>query len=415
MFKKNSICQLIKNVKDLISSASFKEKYCLEKTAFTRNRKLSFQDIMYFVLSMPQKSLTTELDLFFDKKGISISKQAFSKARYKISPHAFEDIFHLSTDLFRFTNHTKTWEGYRVFAIDGSEIALDHNKNNKTEFGLKGGNQHAYPCARLTAFYDVTNDLIVDAVFTGISVGEREHAHRLLSSEALINGKGYKNLILFDRGYPSRELIYELEDKGLFYLIRCTHSFLACVNECPDGEHIVSDIHKGRTVSLRVIKATSGEEPHILVSNLLERHQDMCYHQDLYHKRWSIETKYGELKTRARLENFSGKNPQAIRQELYAALFISNLSALIKSSAESEIREELNSGKHKYQLNRSYIIGAVSRYVRCLKNMRCYKDKLQQLIQRVKNIRSIIRPDRHFKRKVSHHGITNGFCIRINL
>lgn len=68
MFKKNSICKLIKNVKDLIASASFKEKHCLEKTAFTRNRKLSFQDIMYFVLSMPQKSLTTELDLFFDKK-----------------------------------------------------------------------------------------------------------------------------------------------------------------------------------------------------------------------------------------------------------------------------------------------------------------------------------------------------------
>jgi hypothetical protein len=82
MFKKNSICTLIKNVKDLIASASFKEKHCLEKTAFTRNRKLSFQDIMYFVLSMPQKSLTTELDLFFDKKNFSISKQAFSKARY---------------------------------------------------------------------------------------------------------------------------------------------------------------------------------------------------------------------------------------------------------------------------------------------------------------------------------------------
>ncbi len=177
----------------------------------------------------------------------------------------------------------------------------------------------------------------MDAVFTGISVGEREHANKLLSSEALINGKGYKNLILFDRGYPSRELIYELEDKGFFYLIRCTHSFLSCVNESPDGEHSVSDIHKGRTVSLRVIKDTSGEEPHILVSNLFEEHQDMHYHQYLYHKRWSIETKYGELKTRVRLENFSGKNPQAIRQELYAALFISNLSALIKSSAENEI------------------------------------------------------------------------------
>lgn len=415
MFKKNSICQLIKNVKDLISSTPFKEKYCLEKTAFTRNRKLSFQDIMYFVLSRPQKSLATELELFFDKKRGSVSKQAFSKARYKISPLAFEDIFNLSADLFRFTNHPKTWDGYRIFAVDGSEIAVAHNKNNETEFGLKGGNQHSYPSARLTVLYDVANDLIVDAVFTGISVGEREHAHRLLSSKALVNGKGYKNLILFDRGYPSRELIYELEDKGFFYLIRCTHSFLSCVNECPDGDHIVSDVHKGRTVSLRVIKDTSGEEPHILVSNLFGGHQGMRYHQDLYHKRWSIETKYGELKTRIRLENFSGKKPQAIQQDLYAALFISNLSALLKASAENDIREELSSGRHKYQLNRSYIIGAVSRYVRCLINIRCYKAKLQQLIQRIKNIKSIIRSDRHFKRKVSHHGITNGFCIRVNL
>lgn len=415
MFRKNSICQLIKNVKNLIASASFKEKHCLEETAFTRNRKLSFQDIMYFVLSMPQKSLTTELDLFFGEKNISISKQAFSKARYKISPLAFEDIFNLSTDLSRFTNRPRTWDGYRIFAVDGSEIAVDHNKNNETEFGLKGGSQHSYPSARLTALYDVTNDLIVDAVFTGISVGEREHARRLLSSGALTNGKGYKNLILFDRGYPSRELIYELEDKGFFYLIRCTHSFLSCVNECPDGDYTVSDTHKGRTVSLRVIKDTSGEEPHILVSNLFGGHQDMRYHQNLYHKRWAIETKYGELKTRARLENFSGKNPQAIRQDLYAALFISNLSALIKSSAEDEIREELNSGRHKYQLNRSHIIGAVSRYVRSLINIRCYKDKLQRLIQHAKNVKSVIRPDRHFKRKAGHHGITNGFCIRVNL
>ncbi len=132
MFKKNSICLLIKNVKSLIASASFKEKRCLKNTAFTRNRKLSFQNIMYFVLSMPQKPLTTELEIFFGDKRLSVSKQAFSKARYKISPLAFKDIFKLSTDLFQFTNHPKTWDGYRVFAVDGSEIAVAHNKNNVT-------------------------------------------------------------------------------------------------------------------------------------------------------------------------------------------------------------------------------------------------------------------------------------------
>lgn len=56
--------------------------------------------------------------------------------------------------------------------------------------------------ARLSALYDITNDLIVDIQFTGISAGEREHAHRLLSSKALTNSNKYKNLIRFDRGYP---------------------------------------------------------------------------------------------------------------------------------------------------------------------------------------------------------------------
>ena len=91
MFRKNSICRLIKNVKDLIASDPFKEKHCLEKTAFTRNRKISFQDIIYFILALPRKSLPTELDLFFEKRGYSVSKQAFSKARYKIKFYITKD------------------------------------------------------------------------------------------------------------------------------------------------------------------------------------------------------------------------------------------------------------------------------------------------------------------------------------
>lgn len=415
MYNKNNICKLIKNVKTLIASDEFKTKHCLEKNAFTRNRKLSFQDIIYFILGLPRKSLPTELDLFFEKQGYSVSKQAFSKARYKISPQAFEDIFHMSTDIFQFARQPKTWDGYRIFAVDGSDIAVDHNKNNAVEFGLKTNNHSSYPMARLSALYDITNDLIVDVQFTGISVGEREHAHRLLSSKALTDSKKYKNLIIFDRGYPSRALIHELEDKGFFYLIRCSHSFLSCVNECLDGDHTVLDLYKGRTTQIRVIKDTSGEESRIFVSNLFGDAQNTKYHQNLYHRRWEIETKYGELKTRMRLENFSGKNPQAIRQDLYAALFISNLSSLIKSSAEDEIEEELTNANHQYQLNRSFIIGKVCQYVRTLVIMPNYKKKFAMLITRIQKMRSIIRPDRHFKRISGHHGTTNGFYIRVNL
>lgn len=416
MLNKNNIYTLIKKVKNLIASDEFKAKHSLEQNAFTRNRKLSFQDIIYFILGLPRKSLPTELDLFFEEQGFSVSKQAFSKARYKISSQAFEDIFDMTTNIFEFTKQPRTYDGYRIFAIDGSDIAVDRNKNNTAEFGLKTNNHSSYPMARLSALYDITNDLIVDVQFTGISVGEREHAHRLLSSKALdIANRKYKNLIIFDRGYPSRALIHELEDKGLFYLIRCSHSFLACVNECPDGDHIVVDTFKDRTTKLRVIKDTTCDESRIYVSNLFGDNQDAKYHQNLYHRRWDIETKYGELKTRMHLENFSGKNPLAIRQDLYAALFISNLSSLIKSIAEAEIEDELTDNEHQYQLNRSFIIGKVCQYVKSLSAFSYPKKKLIMLISRIKSMRSIVRPDRHFKRISGHHGTTNGFYIRVNI
>lgn len=321
----------------------------------------------------------------------------------------------MSTDIFQFARQSKTLDGYRVFAIDGSDIAVDHNKNNAAEFGVKTNNHSSYSMARLSVLYDITNDLIVDVQFTGISVGEREHAHRLLSSKALTVNKKYKDLIIFDRGYPSRALIHELEDKGIAYLIRCSHSFLSCVNECLDGDHIVVDTYKDRSTKIRVIKDTTGDEPRIFVSNLFDAAQDTNYHQDLYHKRWEIETKYGELKTHMRLENFSGKNPQAIRQDLYAALFISNLSALIKSFAETDIEEELTNNKHQYQLNRSFIIGKVCQYIKHLSFFSTPMKEFTALIIRIQTVRSIIRPERHFKRTSGHHGTTNGFYIRVNI
>lgn len=179
--------------------------------------------------------------------------------------------------------------------------------------------------------------------------------------------------------------------------------------------HIVIDTFEGRSTKLRVIKDTSGNEPRIYVSNLFGDTQDAEYHQYLYHTRWEIETKYGELKTRMRLENFSGKNPLAIRQDLYAALFISNLSSLIKSFAEAEIQDELSDDEHQYQLNRSFIIGKVCQYVKQLSLSSASKKKLSLLISRIQSMKSIIRTGRHFKRLSGHHGTTNGFYIRVNI
>ena len=71
------------------------------------------------------------------------------------------------------------------------------------------------------------------------------------------------------------------------------------------------DYHQNRSTKLRVIKETVDDTPYILLSNLFGTHQNKEYHYHLYQKRWEVETKYGELKTHMRVENFSGRNPKS--------------------------------------------------------------------------------------------------------
>ena len=79
MINKNNIYILIKNAKNLIASDEFRVKHSLKQNAFTRNRKLSFQDIIYFILGFPRKSLSTELDFFVKNMNTLFLNKLFLK------------------------------------------------------------------------------------------------------------------------------------------------------------------------------------------------------------------------------------------------------------------------------------------------------------------------------------------------
>ncbi|MCD7819220.1 MAG: hypothetical protein LUH07_09250 [Lachnospiraceae bacterium] len=65
-----------------------------------------------------------------------VSKQAVSKARQGISPALFQDLFNLSVELFyKNIDSRKVWNGYRIFAIDGSKFELPNSKSNFEFFG----------------------------------------------------------------------------------------------------------------------------------------------------------------------------------------------------------------------------------------------------------------------------------------
>ena len=65
-----------------------------------------------------------------------VSKQALSKARQFINPSLFKELYYLSVDLFyKQIPSRKLWNGYHLFAVDGSRIELPNSQSTFDFFG----------------------------------------------------------------------------------------------------------------------------------------------------------------------------------------------------------------------------------------------------------------------------------------
>ena len=86
---------------------------------FTRERKLSFEQVLKFVLSMTGKSLRGELMEYFNLKTSMPTVSAFVQQRDKVDHRAFEALFHTLT---KAVDEQALFKGYRLIAVDGSDL-----------------------------------------------------------------------------------------------------------------------------------------------------------------------------------------------------------------------------------------------------------------------------------------------------
>jgi hypothetical protein len=89
---------------------------------------MPFKLLIYFLLSMIKESSQNALERYFRKLGEKtwMSQQAFSIARQNIKWEALLELFELTVNE-SYRQEIKRWNGYRVFAIDGSKIALPND------------------------------------------------------------------------------------------------------------------------------------------------------------------------------------------------------------------------------------------------------------------------------------------------
>ena len=118
-----------------LKESRFKPQY------FTRKRILPFQDLLKYLLSMHKTSSQSALNNFLERKGLTMSQQALSKARSKFDHTPFLKLFKGVRDAFYSTKYIPTLQKFHdkfLIAIDGSETPLPNLPALLKKFGGTG-------------------------------------------------------------------------------------------------------------------------------------------------------------------------------------------------------------------------------------------------------------------------------------
>ena len=240
-------------------------------------------------------------------------------------------------------NSSYLWHGMSVIAFDGSKYDLPATEEIRKEFDPHSGFHYEgrghFPQCLVTTAYDVFRRLPIARSVVSIHGSEREQA------QALLPYIPSRSVLLFDRGYPSFELISYLREyhKRGHFLFRCpAESTFPAVQKfvrsgrqedyiaiAPSNKYVQGLTARQRKkvmgIQLRMIRLVSPEGTiSVLLTNLLDK---ACFSKeeiiDLYFRRWAIEDHYRNEKVVLEIEKFHGKTPNSIRQELFAVVIMS--------------------------------------------------------------------------------------------
>jgi hypothetical protein len=335
---------------------------------FTRIRKLPLPKLIAFILSLTASGKSKGVDIksgdFFKdslRSGLwpdaeAVHRSALTRARKKVCWTIFRDLLPDAVDLAYSLfprDPSYLWHGMTVIAFDGSKYDLPATPEIRKEFDPQSGFEHEgrghYPQCLVTTAYDVFRRLPVARSIVSYHGSEREEAQGLLPFIAP------RSVLLFDRGYPSYELIRYLREKHKsgYYVFRCpaqstfpaVEAFVRSglpedfISITPSNNFLKGLSGKQRKrakgIQLRVIRLVSPDGTvSVLLTNLLNQstfsREEII---DLYFRRWAIEDHYRSEKVVLEIEQFHGKTPNSIRQELFGIVIMSVIARTLMAMA----------------------------------------------------------------------------------
>jgi hypothetical protein len=376
---------LIAQLRPALVAPAFWGRHRRRPTDFTRECVLTFPVLMLLLLQKSVKSLQTHAQEFFRQlsqgvAGPSLSAGAVTHARAKLRPSAFVELNQGVLHTVYGPAHAglvQRWHGHRLLGVDSSLVRLPSHAAVGEKFGwVQGANQHGlqerYPQGRVSVFYDVLNEVALEARLAAATVAETELAHQHLAAVQP------EDVLLNDRGYTGYRWLVAVRAAQAQFVSRCSRGSFAAVQrlfarDAADVSRVVTlaappEVRaecRARgwpltlTVRLITVRLESGELEVLATSLLDATTYPTAAFGPVYWQRWGHETYYGRLKGRLDLEHCSGQTVAAVEQDFHATVLLSNVESVVIGPAQAQLAVRTAGRRQPAQVNRAVSVHAL--------------------------------------------------------
>lgn len=355
---------------------------------FTRNRKISLQNLMEFYICLESGNLQHELLKYFYFRSGTATVSAFHQQRSKLKPEAFLYL------LKQFNSHfcQETYHGtYRLIACDGSQFNIPLNeKDTDSYYPPSGKSKRGFNMLHVVPLYDILNKCYLDVELQPI---RRRNEFRAFCSlmDRFGNHEKTKPIFIADRGFCSYNVFAHAMENHASFLVRAKDVFASrllgedisgrefdislqrifCRTRsrkkllhpewaglykfvCPNIDFdYISKENPEYPMQLRVVRFKISEDIYEnIITNLPEEEFPPEEIKKLYSLRWGIELSFRDLKQTIATEQFHCKNRKYIGMEIYARMILYNFCSFITAKVVVSQKDT----RHVYQVNYSMAI-----------------------------------------------------------
>jgi len=312
-------------------------------TVIKRKRKIDFKYILTFMLVYScQIGYTAKkvIHIMTNHGFPTIKEPSLLSARLKYPHYMFYSIFIKLVDIVDSLIYPKNKR--RFFAIDGCKVRVPSTtfRNSDTKYVNYGG---YYDVGMLSCMYDVVYHIPYDFSFSN-DTSERTHA--LQHFKRCRTG----DVLIFDRGYISREMMCTLTQKQLDFIFRIPNNdnqFKFIFKEIENADKIINyQVPNGKLLKLRIIKYNN----YYLATSLLNTNKfPLQFVADKYNQRWNIEEHFKLQKSDlTTLQSFHGLTEHSIIQEIYTQFIAIIVARVIMLQTLDKLNVDI---KVKYPYN----------------------------------------------------------------